>query len=553
MPGEFDHEPVQSEDEFDTQLLCPDVIIEEKNGSIVTTNDDNAESVGSPLDYNIMGIKARFNLNIREELLRCEIYKPSYPIQKSRLHCTACNTHLGSALNCANNVFVHPLLAVLVCNECFEYYTAGGFEKDDDGAEMYCRWCGQGGQVFCCSKCPMVFCKLCVRINFTTVQYSAIRDSDYWECFSCNPSQIMHLKVQCYEFVKYVTSETVRIKNGPQSEFYMSIDYSQCCLNASRKKRSKRQDPDFVPYVEGAVDKIKRSKLQKREDIPQCIVKNLVEPADAQNYLNMLTPPIINGPKITSTPSTTYQVPIPIPKPKENLPMPAVYTTPTSHYSTPPLLQNLNIANYQYCNQNVPKTIPVTSSTPTIRPILPKTSPHMSLHFPQNQLRFPPPIYTIRPPLPPLSTSINRPPLFRNTADGSTSNDTSSRMMSTSEFRQLIVKNSREMDKHLLSVALANSTFASTLLKIHQIFNEANNIEDVVVVYDTMQKSLKMMTESLMDVKIRINVGSRGGGVHRDGTGGNSACDVGNQTQGHSRLPVIKMSSGLPPSNYIPK
>lgn len=94
-----------------------------------------------------------------------------------------------------------------------------------------------------------------------------------------------------------------RIKNGPQSEFYMSIDYSQCCLNASRKKRSKRQDPDFVPYVEGAVDKIKRSKLQKREDIPQCIVKNLVEPADAQNYLNMLTPPIINGPKITSTPS----------------------------------------------------------------------------------------------------------------------------------------------------------------------------------------------------------------------------------------------------------
>lgn len=88
------------------------------------------------------------------------------------------------------------------------------------------------------------------------------------------------------------------------------------------------------------------------------------------------------------------------------------------------------------------------------------------------------------------------------------------------------------MDKHLLSVALANSTFASTLLKIHQIFNEANNIEDVVVVYDTMQKSLKMMTESLMDVKIRINVGSRGGGVHRDGTGGNSACDVGNQTQG---------------------
>lgn len=82
------------------------------------------------------------------------------PVQFTKIHCTACNIHLGSALDGQGNRFVHPLLKVLICKNCYHFYTSGEFEKDEDGSELYCRWCGQGGQVMCCSNCEMVFCKV---------------------------------------------------------------------------------------------------------------------------------------------------------------------------------------------------------------------------------------------------------------------------------------------------------------------------------------------------------------------------------------------------------
>lgn len=91
-------------------------------------------------------------------------------MQYTKIHCTACNRHLGSALVNFKNIFIHPMLKVLVCKECLDFYISGVFVQDDDGTERYCRWCGQGGTLVCCSKCPKVFCKVSI-IYILLVQF----------------------------------------------------------------------------------------------------------------------------------------------------------------------------------------------------------------------------------------------------------------------------------------------------------------------------------------------------------------------------------------------
>lgn len=81
-------------------------------------------------------------------------------VQFQRLHCTACNVHLGSAPIGYFNRYIHPLLKVLLCKPCYDFYCSGEFDKDEDGSEMYCRWCGQGGKVMCCAQCAYVFCQV---------------------------------------------------------------------------------------------------------------------------------------------------------------------------------------------------------------------------------------------------------------------------------------------------------------------------------------------------------------------------------------------------------
>jgi hypothetical protein len=259
------------DDDFDPLLLCPEVSMAVDESPVVTNNTLTLSDAGndSPLPYEplfstfvdeVTGAEISFNLTSEEQELKKRLYGPTNPIQITRIHCTACNVHLGSALEGQNNRFVHPMLKVLICKECYHFYTSGEFEKDEDGSELYCRWCGQGGQVLCCSKCEFVFCKRCIRNNFGRKKMFEIRDSDNWDCFRCAPLQLITQRIACYEFFEYVRREMSRASTLKSSEIW-STDHSRCCSMKKRalengedvkkiKRRKGEVDPDYNPHAE---------------------------------------------------------------------------------------------------------------------------------------------------------------------------------------------------------------------------------------------------------------------------------------------------------------
>lgn len=131
-------------------------------------------------------------------------------------------------------VRTHPILGVTHCSKCFAFYNSGEFGKGEDGSEYYCRWCGQGGEVYCCSSCPFVFCNKCIRLNLTQTGVDAIEENDDWQCFVCDPKVIYPLKGLQWALLNYIEKETQKIKNMNLStegdaNYLLSRDTSTCC------------------------------------------------------------------------------------------------------------------------------------------------------------------------------------------------------------------------------------------------------------------------------------------------------------------------------------
>lgn len=53
-------------------------------------------------------------------------------------------------------------------------------------AQIYCRWCGDGGELVQCDTCIRSFCTQCIRRNFGQAELQHILDLDgSWNCFIC--------------------------------------------------------------------------------------------------------------------------------------------------------------------------------------------------------------------------------------------------------------------------------------------------------------------------------------------------------------------------------
>ncbi|XP_011503096.1 PREDICTED: uncharacterized protein LOC105366373 [Ceratosolen solmsi marchali] len=160
-----------------------------------------------------------------------------------KLHCTACDEHIGSAPIEACNMHQHPVLRTLLCTKCREFYGDGSFEQGDDATDMFCRWCANGGNLYCCSYCSNTFCSKCIKRNLDLPTIKRIEAEDSWKCFVCDIKDLFPLRSLARALLTHIETVTRILKNDNQMsskdiEEKMHLDETRCC---SRKRKRQRQ------------------------------------------------------------------------------------------------------------------------------------------------------------------------------------------------------------------------------------------------------------------------------------------------------------------------
>ncbi|EDW01525.1 uncharacterized protein LOC6560299 isoform X2 [Drosophila grimshawi] len=252
-------------------------------------------------DFDFSGTNYEMDASISEEERR--FYLKMYPtvdvVNQRKVHCTVCRSHIGTAATTDGNIRMHPILRVTHCIKCHEFYNSGEFSKGEDGSELYCRWCGQGGEVYCCSTCPFVFCKSCIIKNLSRGVIVDIEQNENWNCFKCTSKILWPLRAQHWALINYIKTQKNGLQSMQLSEMelrkHMHKDHSTCCRLAKAKSTSlsdsmeslesnasKRSHASSVHSVKKSVkpqvQPAKRSKMSNDEVVCTPDLLSMLEP-----------------------------------------------------------------------------------------------------------------------------------------------------------------------------------------------------------------------------------------------------------------------------------
>ncbi|KAL8573406.1 hypothetical protein ACOMHN_032421 [Nucella lapillus] len=108
------------------------------------------------------------------------------------LFCTACGRQINPWKS--GMVKKHKILRVITCKKCYVFLGSGKITQDEDGMDEQCRWCGEGGRLTVCDKCPRAFCKSCIMRNFGRAAFTTVTECETWDCYICNPEPLTELK-----------------------------------------------------------------------------------------------------------------------------------------------------------------------------------------------------------------------------------------------------------------------------------------------------------------------------------------------------------------------
>ncbi|KAG8234942.1 hypothetical protein J437_LFUL015510 [Ladona fulva] len=172
----------------------------------------------------------------QEMSYRLKLYPDVSKVLKEKIRCTACATPMLKEVMTNRNVFFHPILQVLFCKDCRGFYGDGDFPLDEDNSDTYCRWCAQGGNLYCCSSCNFVFCRPCIRRNFRQSMLEEIEEED-WNCFVCNPEALWKQRAICWAVREFSKSRPKVSSNSESSD----EDSTKTRRERSWKNDSKRR------------------------------------------------------------------------------------------------------------------------------------------------------------------------------------------------------------------------------------------------------------------------------------------------------------------------
>jgi len=117
------------------------------------------------------------------------------------LKCTVCNEQLNHQNR--GDLHRHPELGVLMCTKCYKCYGRGGWTKDGEGNDEYCRWCSEGGQIYLCDYCPQAFCNKCLRWNLGRKYLKKLEDEDKWRCLNCDASPLREQRAHFWAITRF--------------------------------------------------------------------------------------------------------------------------------------------------------------------------------------------------------------------------------------------------------------------------------------------------------------------------------------------------------------
>ncbi|XP_028323340.1 transcriptional regulator ATRX-like isoform X2 [Gouania willdenowi] len=142
--------------------------------------------------------------------------------------CTACGRQVNHFRR--DSVHRHPVLKVLICKTCYNYYLSDDISKDADGMDEQCRWCAEGGNLICCDHCSNAFCKKCILRNLGRKELSGILESN-WYCYVCSSEPLGDLVTSCdnvLENIEYLLQQQRRRnRTEPErSELYHMLPHS---------------------------------------------------------------------------------------------------------------------------------------------------------------------------------------------------------------------------------------------------------------------------------------------------------------------------------------